>query len=275
MFWRRQSSLFKPNVVYTPGSMNLLLQLGPSFFAIPMVFFGLQYFRYGRFVGGMPPAPPWAPGGAVGAYVTGALLIIAGVSILIGKKARGGAALVGGLFLFCVAVFHSPRIHDLLYSGTERTRALEPLALSGAALALISLLPSDRISSPQHTPDWLTRTGRWLFALSMIVFGVQHFLYTQFIATLVTSWIPGHLFWVYFTGVGMIVTGLTILAEKLGRLAATWLGIMFLLWVVVLHAPRVAAALHNGDEWNSAFVALAFSGASFIVARTLQSHESS
>lgn len=251
--------------------MNLLLELGRYFFSIPMVFFGLQYFRYGRFVGGMPPVPPWAPGGAVGAYVTGALLIVAGVSILIGKKARWGAALVGGLFLFCVVVFHSPRIHDILYSGTERTRALEPLALSGAAFALISLLPSDRTGSPRldRTPDWLTRTGRWLFALSMIVFGIQHFQYAQFIATLVTSWIPGHLFWVYFTGVAMIVTGLAILAEKLGRLAATWLGIMFLLWVLVLHAPRVAAARHNGDEWNSAFVALAFSGASFIVARTL------
>jgi uncharacterized membrane protein YphA (DoxX/SURF4 family) len=252
--------------------MNLLLELGPYFFSIPIVFFGLQYFRYGRYVGGMPPVPPWAPGGAAGAYVVGALLIGAGLSILIGKRARWGAALIGGLFLFCVVVFHSPRIHDILYSGTERTRALEPLALSGAAFALISLLPGDRDGSLRlnHTSDWLTRAGRWLFALSMIVFGVQHFLYAGFINTLIPSWIPAHWFWVYFTGVGMILVGLALIVGMLGRLAATWLGIMFLLWTVLLHAPRVVAALHNGDEWNSAFVALAFSGASFIVARTLR-----
>jgi uncharacterized membrane protein YphA (DoxX/SURF4 family) len=99
-------------------------------------------------------------------------------------------------------------------------------------------------------------------------------MYAEFIATLVTSWIPAHLFWVYFTGVGMIVVGLAVITGILGQLAATWLGIMFLLWVLVLHAPRVAAALHNGDEWNSMVVALAFSGASFIVARTLRDNTS-
>ena len=255
--------------------MNPLLELGPYFFSVPMIFFGVQYFRYG-FMGGLPPVPPWARGGALGAYLTGALLILAGASILIGKKARWGAALIAGLFLFCVIVLFSPRMNDMVHSGTERTRALEPLALSGAAFALISLLPGDRTISSRltHTSDWLTRTGRWLFALCMIVFGYQHFLYAQFIATLVTSWIPAHQFWVYFTGVGMIVAALAILVEKGGRLAATWLGIMFLLWVIVLHAPRVAAR-HSKDEWNSAFVALAFSGASFIVARTLPRDTSS
>jgi hypothetical protein len=44
---------------------------------------------------------------------------------------------------------------------------------------------------------------------------------------------------------------------------------MFFLWVVVLHAPRVCASLHNGDEWSSLFVALAMAGASFLIAATL------
>jgi hypothetical protein len=41
---------------------------------------------------------------------------------------------------------------------------------------------------------------------------------------------------------------------------------MFLLWVVVLHAPRVAASPHNGDEWSSLFVALALGGGALILA---------
>jgi uncharacterized membrane protein len=247
------------------------LRLGPSLFSISMVFFGLQYFRYGRFVRGIPPVPPWSSGGAVGAYVTGAVLVVAGLSILAGRKARWGAATMGGLFLFCVVVLHGSRIHDVVHRGEERTGAFEPLALSGAAFALISLLPQGSGGSPQLNdgPDRLTRTGRWLFALSMIVFGGQHFLAAQFVATLVPSWIPVPLFWVYLTGLGFIAAGLAILAERLGRLAATWLGIMFLLWVALLHAPRVVTALHNGNEWNSAFVALALCGASLIVARTL------
>jgi hypothetical protein len=145
---------------------------------------------------------------------------------------------------------------------------LEPLALSGAAFALISILPaSSHWWGTRNPPGWLTRTGRWLFALPMIIFGLQHFEYARFIATLIPAWIPGHMFWVYFTAMAFILAALAILAERLGRLASTWLGIMFRLWTVLLHIPRVIA-LRHGDGWNSAFVALAMCGASFIVART-------
>jgi len=44
---------------------------------------------------------------------------------------------------------------------------------------------------------------------------------------------------------------------------------MFLLWTVLLHAPRVFARIHNKDELTSLFVALAMSGGSFIVAATV------
>jgi uncharacterized membrane protein YphA (DoxX/SURF4 family) len=67
--------------------------------------------------------------------------------------------------------------------------------------------------------------------------------------------------------------GLGVITGTFGRMAATWLGIMFLLWFIVLHVPRSIAACHNGDEWNSAFVALAFGGASFIVAQTQRTRE--
>jgi len=41
---------------------------------------------------------------------------------------------------------------------------------------------------------------------------------------------------------------------------------MFFLWVFTLHLPRVVAASHNGKEWTSALVALAMSGAAWVVA---------
>lgn len=252
--------------------MNALRKLAPALFAIPMIFFGIQYLRARSYVGGLPPVPPWARGGVIGADLTGILLMAGGASILIGKRARAGAALIGWFFLLCVLFLHSPRLHSILYDGIDRTRALEPLALSGAAFALMSLLPSG--GSRLQSPAWLTRMGCWLFALSMIVFGYQHFLYKTFLVTLVPAWIPAHLFWIYFTGAGFVVTGLAILVGRLGaRLAATWLGIMFLLWFVVLHVPR-AISLHGSDEWNSAFVALAFAGASFIVARVMPEGDS-
>ena len=100
----------------------------------------------------------------------------------------------------------------------------------------------------------------------MIIFGAQHFMYAAFIATLIPAWIPLHLFWVYFTGAGFIAAGLCIATGILAPLASMALGTMFLLWFLLLHAPRVAAQPRNGDEWTSAFVALAITGGSFILA---------
>jgi hypothetical protein len=43
---------------------------------------------------------------------------------------------------------------------------------------------------------------------------------------------------------------------------------MFFSWVLILHAPRVWASPHNGNEWTSAFICLAMSGAAFAIAGT-------
>jgi hypothetical protein len=61
--------------------MDKLIKLGPCLFAISIAAFGIQYLIYGRFEGGLPPVPPWTPGGSVLAYVIGAALIAVGVSI--------------------------------------------------------------------------------------------------------------------------------------------------------------------------------------------------
>ncbi len=98
-------------------------------------------------------------------------------------------------------------------------------------------------------------------------------MYGAFVATLIPAWMPGRLFWAYFVGVAFFAAALAIVSGKLAPLAATLLGAMFLLWVVMLHAPRVAAALHNANEWTSMFVALAMSGGAWIVAGALAERE--
>lgn len=80
---------------------------------------------------------------------------------------------------------------------------------------------------------------------------------------------PGRLFWACFVGVAFIAAALAIVTRKLGHVAATLLGVMYGIFVLIVHTPRVAAAPHNANEWTSALVALAFAGMSFTVAGTL------
>jgi uncharacterized membrane protein len=248
--------------------MDDLAKLGRLFFAVSLAFFGLQYLLHGRFMSGLPPVPPWTPGGALFSYLTGVALIAASVSIAAKRKARLSATLLGILFFLCVILLHALHARAILLHGNERTGAFEALAISSAAFVLAGALPKERpyFGSEDNVTEKLATLGRFFFALSMVVFGVQHFLYAGFIASLEPSWIPGHLFWAYFTGVGFIAAGPAIAVKIQGRLAAFMLGLMFFLWVTLLHAPRVAAGLHNADEWTSLFVALAMCGGSLIVA---------
>jgi uncharacterized membrane protein len=251
--------------------MLFLRHFGRIVFAIGIAAFGAQYLLYGHYLGGLPPVPPWAPGGKIGAYLVGVFLIVAAVSIAAQWNARLFAALIGALFLACVLFFHLQHLSDVIHKGNDRTRALEPLALAAAAFVLAGSFPmsSAKSSAWQSTLEIVSKLARFVFAFTLIIFGWQHFEYAAYLATLVPAWLPAHLAWIYFTGAGFIAAGASIALKILGRFAATLLGLMFFLWVVILHAPRVYASLHNGDEWSSLFVALAMAGASFLLASTL------
>jgi uncharacterized membrane protein YphA (DoxX/SURF4 family) len=86
---------------------------------------------------------------------------------------------------------------------------------------------------------------------------------------LVPSWIPGHLFWTYFTGTALIAGGVGLCIGRTARLAAALLGFIIFIWVLVLHVPRAIADLHGANEWTSVFQALAMSGIAFILAASL------
>jgi uncharacterized membrane protein len=108
--------------------------------------------------------------------------------------------------------------------------------------------------------------GRIFVSISLAVFGVQHFIYGGFVATLVPAFMPGRLFWAYFVGVAFVAAAIGILTRMLARPAATMLGVMFFLFVVLLHIPRIIGNSSDGNEWTSGFVALAMCGGSWILA---------
>jgi hypothetical protein len=51
--------------------------------------------------------------------------------------------------------------------------------------------------------------GPLSFAIAMVIFGADHLVAAKLVATIVPSWIPGHLSWVYFVG-ALIVAALSL-----------------------------------------------------------------
>jgi hypothetical protein len=117
-----------------------MAKLGRILFVIPLVVFGIQLLVNGHWVGGLPPVPPWAPGGHMLSYVMGAILLLIGISLLANKEARFSATALGLIFLFCALFLHTQKFSGIVHDGVIRSRAFEAFALAGAAFVLAFLV---------------------------------------------------------------------------------------------------------------------------------------
>jgi hypothetical protein len=110
--------------------------------------------------------------------------------------------------------------------------------------------------------------GRIFFSLTMICFGIDHFLDPKDVADYIPSWIPIRLFWAYFAGAALISSGIAIILKIKPGLIAALLGTMLFTWFVILHIPRVidSPIAYIGGEITSAFLALAYSGIAYTIA---------
>lgn len=141
----------------------------------------------------------------------------------------------------------------------------------GAVLLVIGLAKIIKDDLPQKRGlDKIIPFGRLFFAIGMGVFGGDHLVFAVQIAPLVPSWIPGHLFWIYFVGICLIAAALSIILERYSKVAALLLGIMLLLFVVLLHVHNLVVS-HGAllVFWTTALRDIAFSGGAFALAGSL------
>ncbi len=89
-------------------------------------------------------------------------------------------------------------------------------------------------------------TGKVLYAVPFIVFGIIHFINAQAMGGYVPAYIPGGAFWVYVTGAVFIVAALAILLGKMTKELSLVLAIQLLVFVALIHIPGVL----KGNQMN-------------------------
>lgn len=254
--------------------MEKLKKAGQVAYGIGLAGMVLPQFFYRVFGPNFLPPWPGLPWITFWVYVFTTVVLIACIAIIFKKKPRTASLILGALLLLMYIfgdipyeLIIDPQKNDLM----SWTAGLTGLAIAGGAFVMAGSFPHEiniEKSGFLKSLEKLIPLGSICFCITMILYGLCHFLYTKSVSTLIPAWVPGPMFWTYFAGAALMAAGFAIVFRFKLNITALLLGGMIFLWFIVLHIPRAIADpfSNNFDEPISALSALAFSGIAFVIA---------
>jgi len=127
-----------------------LISAGRIIIGIAAIFYGVEHFLHPVNVPGVPLEklmPEWIPGRALVGYLTGAILLVCGAGILLGKKTRMAATYLGTWVVLLVVFIYGPILIAALSDPSTEVKVeginyfFDTLLFAGAILALASATP--------------------------------------------------------------------------------------------------------------------------------------
>lgn len=106
--------------------------------------------------------------------------------------------------------------------------------------------------------------GKLLFAIPMAYFGFNHLATGANMAAFVPSFIPGGVFWIYLTGLGLIASAISLVINVQTKLAMLLLAFMLLVFVLTIHLPGVFNPATAQASIMGAFKDLSLVGAALV-----------
>ena len=250
--------------------LDKVMPFGRLFYTLPMAVFGAEHFTATRFI--VFAVPTWIPAPLFWVYLVGVALFAAALAIMANRLAALAAALLGIMLFLFVVLIHIPNVVANPRDRIMWAVALRDISFSGGAFAFAG---AHARGGRGRGFAWLVTVGRFFIGVPAVFFGVEHFLHPEFIpgiplGKVTLAWVPGRLLWSYFVGAVLFAAGVSIMALKKARLAATVLGIVIFLLVMFVYLPTlVAHPADVGNELNYFVDTLVFSGAALLLADAL------
>ncbi len=252
------------------------IRFGQVVLAVAAASLAVLSLAYGDFAPGGESLPAWIPWRQTWAYLFGFILLAASIGVCVPRTAPTSALAIiayGAVW----ALISAPQILSQPLGIGAWYPLSEALTSLVGAWILHEMLrhPSGSAALP-IAPQRAMRAAHTLFGLTCIFYGVSHFAYAGYTATMVPAWLPAHLGLAYLTGVGHVAAGVAIIVGVLPQLAATLEAIMMtlfglLVWLPSFFAqplPKWAISTHN--QWSEVVVNIALAAAAWIVATSLK-----
>lgn len=209
-------------------------------------------------------------------FAAATMQILGGLAIQWNKTARAGAIALGCVFLvftlLCIpGIVAAPGVYNSWGNFFEQlSQAMGP------ALIFATIGRGDAEGSPS-----LTRIAYFLFAICVISFGTEQYVYFRPTVSLVPKWIPpGQMFWAVVTTIAFWLAGVVLLAgafapmtRRVALLAARLLTAMLVGFAVLVWFPACFAGPHTLGNWTENAETLAIAGVAWIVAEYLSQRQ--
>lgn len=201
------------------------------------------------------------------AYVCAVISLAGGIGLL-GRRTAAIAARVSLVFLILVVLINgrtilpAPAVLGAWY-GAAQTAVL----VAGAWVLYVWFATDrDRGWLGFATGDPGVRIARIIYGLTVIFFGVSHFVYLNLTTPLVPHWLPAHVFWAYFFGATYIAAGMAVIIGVLARLAAALSAVQMGLFTLLVWVPVVLAGHVSAGDWSEFVISWTLTAGGWMVA---------
>ena len=258
------------NASSTRGTAIRIASAGHVAFAATMIALGVMGLIAGDFAQIWQPVPKWVPAYTPLAYLCALISLGCGVGLLWRRTSpTASRVLLASLLLWLLVL----RLPNLFYQTPLVLVAWSfgaTAVMAAGAWVLYSWFADDRDRARFGfvTDARGLRIARVLYGVSLIPFGLAHFMYLDATTVLIPNWLPGHAAWAYFTGAAFIAAGLGVAIGVFARLAATLSTLQMGLFGLIVWVPRVIAGTVNDFQRGEFITTCALTAGAWVVAES-------
>jgi uncharacterized membrane protein len=240
---------------------------GHVIFSVAMIGLGIVGLLYRDLVPVWNPVPASIPAHELFVFLGALVSLTTGIGLLVPPTAAMAARLLFATLLLWLLLFRLPNfLHTALFAACWSVFPLLVILAAAWVLYVCFAADWDRRHLRLISGNNGLHIARILYGLSLIFFGAAHFIDVKDTVSLIPNWLPGHLFWAYFTGSAFVAAGVAVLIRLWARLAACLSALQIGLFLLLVWIPIIAAGSKDAFQWSETILNAALLAGAWVIA---------